>query len=53
MLYIGTPSYDAKVHATTVAGLLDLRHICSVNNIGFAMDMIPGNAFVGHGRDCL
>ena len=51
MLYIGTPSYDGKLCATTVAGLLDLRHICTANNIGFAMDVIPGNAFVGHGRN--
>lgn len=51
MIYIGTPSYDSKLHATTVAGLLDLRHICTSNNIGFAMDVIPRNAFVGHGRN--
>lgn len=51
MIYIGTPSYDSKLHAHTVAGLLDLRHICTANNIGFAMDVIPRNAFVGHGRN--
>ena len=51
MIYIGTPSYDGKLHASTVAGLLDLRHICTSHNIGFAMDVIPRNAFVGHGRN--
>lgn len=51
LIYIGTPTYDGKLHSTTVAGLLDLRHICSVNNVGFAMDVLPGNAFVGHARN--
>lgn len=51
MIYIGTPSYDGKLCSTTVAGLMDLRHICSTNNVGFAMDIIPNNAFVGHGRN--
>lgn len=45
------PSYDAKLHGNTLTGLLDLRHICSVNNIGFAMDLIHHNAFVGDGRN--
>lgn len=51
MIYIGTPAYDGKVCAATLSGLLDLRHICTANNIGFAMDVIPGCAFVGHGRN--
>lgn len=51
MIYIGIPSYSSTLHANTVAGLLDLRHICAVNNIGFALDVIHHNAFVGHGRN--
>lgn len=51
VIYIGIPSYDSKIHANTMAGLLDLRHLCTANNIGFALDVIHHNAFVGHGRN--
>lgn len=53
MLFIGTPTYDGKLHYKYVAGVLDLMHICAKHNIGFAHDVVPGDAFVGHARNCI
>lgn len=53
MILVGTPSYDGKIGWQTVSGLIELGHICAQNRIGYAMDLIPGDAFIGHARNMI
>lgn len=53
MVYIGIPTYDHKLHWRTEKGLEELEAYCLKNKIGFAVDVIPGDAFVGKARDVL
>lgn len=51
MILIGTPSYDGKICWQTVSGMIELGHICATNSVGYAIDLIPGDAFIGHARN--
>ncbi len=53
MIMVGMPTYDGKMHWTTVSGLIGLGHICAKHDVGFSMDVIPHDAFVGHSRNLL
>ena len=53
MILIGTPCYDGKVEWKTVRSLVGLGHLCAKANIGYAMDVIPGDAFVDHSRNLI
>lgn len=53
MLFIGIPTYNGLLHWTTAKGLTDTAHYCAKKNIGFAVDVIPGDAFVGKARDII
>lgn len=52
-VYFATPTYDGKMHWTTVKGLADSARYCGENRIGVAMDVIPGDAFVSKARSLL
>lgn len=49
-VYVGIPSYDAKLHWTTAQGLVGLTHFCAKNGIGIAVDVIPHDAYIGKAR---
>lgn len=53
MLYIGVPSYDGKLHWSTAKGLAALGLFCGKHNIGYAVDVIPGDAFIGKARNLI
>lgn len=53
MVYIGIPSYDHKLHWTTAKGLVNTALWCAKKNVGFAFDVIPGDAFVGKARNLI
>lgn len=52
-LYIGIPTYDHKLHWRTEKGLEEVEMFCLKNKISFAVDVIPGDAFVGKARDVI
>jgi hypothetical protein len=53
MVYIAIPSYNGLLHWTTVAGIAQTARLCGEKKIGFAVDVIPGDAFVGKARNLL
>jgi len=53
MLYIAIPTYNGQLHWTTVAGIAQIARVCGERKIGFAVDVIPGDAFVGKARNLL
>ena len=53
MVYIGIPTYDGKLHWTTAKGLMETARWCGEQSIGIAMDVIPGDAFIGKARNLI
>ena len=53
MVYLAIPTYDGKMHWTTVAGIAQSARACGERKIGFAVDVIPGDAFIGKARNLL
>jgi hypothetical protein len=53
MVYFGIPTYDSKLHWTTVAGLMETARACGEKKIGVAIDVIPGDAFIGKARNLI
>jgi hypothetical protein len=53
MVYIGIPSYDGKIHWTTASGLMETARWCGEQHVGIAMDVIPGDAFIGKARNLI
>ena len=53
MLYVGIPTYDGKLHWTTVAGLVNTARVCGEKKIGFGLDVIPGDAFISKARNVI
>src|SRR3990167_447912 len=53
LIYIGCPAYDGKLHWTTVAGLVNVSRLCWEKKIGFALDVIPGDAFESKARSVI
>jgi len=49
-LYVGIPAYDGKLHGATVGGIAQLAMLCGKNGIGFAVDVVPHDAFIGRAR---
>lgn len=53
MIYIGIPTYDGKLHWTTSKGIAHTALWCGQNNVGIAVDVIPGDAFIGKARNLI
>lgn len=53
MVYIGLPTYDHKLHWTTAKGLMDTAVWCTQKKVGFAYDVIPGDAFIDKARNVI
>lgn len=53
IVYFGIPSYDGKLHWTTVAGLANTARVCGEKKIGYALDVIPGDAFISKARNVI
>lgn len=53
MIFIAIPTYDGKLHWTTAKGVADAAHACAKLNVGIAVDVIPGDAFIGKARSIL
>ena len=53
MVYVGIPTYNGLIHWTTVSGLIQSARYCGSEKIGFAVDVVPGDAFIGKARNLL
>ena len=53
MVYVGIPTYNGEIHAVCVSGLLEAMSYCKEKKIGFAVDVIPHDAFIGRARNKL
>ena len=52
-VYIGIPSYDGKLHWTTMSGLVQTARFCGEKRLSICVDVIPGDAFIGKARDTI
>ena len=52
-LYVGLPSYDGKVDWRTMKGLINTARLCAVKQFPFALDVIPGDCFIGKARNTI
>lgn len=52
-LFVGLPTYNGQIHHKTVAGLLQTAHLCAKMQIGFSVDIIPHDAFIGKARSLI
>jgi glycosyltransferase involved in cell wall biosynthesis len=52
-VYIGIPTYDGKLHWTTMSGLVNVARFCGEKHLSICVDVIPGDAFVGKARDTI
>lgn len=53
MSYIGIPTYNGEIHYKTVAGLVNVAHICGAHQVKFSIDVIPHDAFIGKARNMI
>lgn len=53
MILVGVPSYDGRLDWRTTSSLIGLGHLCAKASIGYAMDVIPSNAFIGDARNMI
>lgn len=51
--YIGIPTYDGKIHWTTMSGILQVARHCGEKKAAICVDVIPGDAFIGKARDTI
>jgi hypothetical protein len=52
-VFIGIPTYDGKIHWKTMGGLVQVARFCGEKRLSFAVDVIPGDAFIGKARDTI
>lgn len=52
-VYIGIPTYDGKIHWSTMAGLVQVARFCGEKRLSICVDVIPGDAFIGKARDTI
>jgi hypothetical protein len=52
-VYIGCPTYDGKLHWSTTAGLMQVAAFCGKMGVPFAIDCIPGDAFISKARNTI
>lgn len=52
-LFIGIPTYNGYIHHTTLGGVAQAAHFCGGQKIGFTVQIIPHDAFVGRARNML
>lgn len=52
-IYIGMPTYDGKLHWTTMAGIVQVARFCGEKHLSICVDVIPGDAFIGKARDTI
>lgn len=50
-IYVGLPTYDGKLHWSTMAGLVQTARFCGEKHLSICVDVIPGDAFIGKARD--
>lgn len=53
MIYIGVPTYDAKIHHTTVGGLFNVAFLMGRHGHGVILDVIPNDCFISHARNLM
>jgi hypothetical protein len=51
MIYVAIPTYNGLIHHSTVGGLLEVQRFLTENRVGFAVDVIPHDAFIGRARN--
>lgn len=51
MIYVAIPTYDGKLHHSTVGGLMEVQHYMTKAGVGLALDVIPHDAFIGRARN--
>lgn len=49
-LMIGVPTYNGQLHHATVGGMLQTAHFCAKAGIGFTVEIVPHDAFIGKAR---
>lgn len=52
-VYIGIPTYDGKVHWTTMAGVVQVARFCGEKHLSICVDVVPGDAFISKARDTI
>lgn len=52
-LFIGIPTYNGLIHHTTLGGVVNAAYSCGGNKIGFTVQIVPHDAFVGRARNTL
>ena len=52
-IYFGIATYDGKLHYSTTKGLIEVAMFCGQKRLPFAIDVVPGDAFIGKARDTL
>lgn len=52
-LFIGIPTYDGKLHWKTMQGLAQVSRFCGEKRLSFAIDVVPGDAFIGKARNTI
>jgi hypothetical protein len=53
LIYIGIPTYDGKIHHSTVAGLVQTARFCGEKHVSVGMEVIPHDAFIGRARNLI
>lgn len=53
MIYIGIPSYDGKMHHSTVGGLFNVAYGIGKERVPVCLDVIPHDCFIGHARNLM
>lgn len=53
MIFVGIPTRTGSIHWTTVAGLMQVNAKCSKEGLGVALDVVPGDAFIGRARNLI
>lgn len=52
-VYMGMPTYDGKLHWSTMAGIVQVARFCGEKKLSICVDVIPGDAFIGKARDTI
>lgn len=52
-IFVGVPTYDGKVHWTTMGGLVQVARFCGEKRLSVCVDVIPGDAFIDKARNTI
>jgi hypothetical protein len=53
MIFVGIPCRTGSIHWSTVAGLMQVNAKCAREGLGVALDVVPGDAFIGRARNLI